>query len=286
MILKDYHIHTYYSSDSSEDPENIIKAAIDKGLVGICFTDHMDLDWPETKRSLMETELGKEGIAFKKKLNGLPETAQLPQFTFNPEPYVADLSELQKKYSGKLDIKIGAEFGLRPGRKDLEKEYIYIKNHYKLDFCLGSLHLIDDADPYYADSWDGDRDVYIEKYFSTLLTVVNEYDCFDSLAHIDYVARYLPEMKEFSGQEIEEFADGLYKKNALTIDEVLKVIIAKEKALEINTGGLKKPYMHLHPVKQILDRYVGLGGTKFSFGSDAHSADRVGYGFSDIKCPI
>ena len=46
--LCDYHIHTRYSSDSSEEPENIIRHAINEGLAEICFTDHMDLDYPET----------------------------------------------------------------------------------------------------------------------------------------------------------------------------------------------------------------------------------------------
>ena len=49
--LCDYHIHTRYSSDSSEEPENIIRHAINEGLAEICFTDHMDLDYPETSVS-------------------------------------------------------------------------------------------------------------------------------------------------------------------------------------------------------------------------------------------
>ena len=48
LNLCDYHIHTRYSSDSTEEPENIIRHAIELGLDEICFTDHTDLDYPET----------------------------------------------------------------------------------------------------------------------------------------------------------------------------------------------------------------------------------------------
>ena len=40
LNLCDYHIHTRYSSDSTEEPENIIRHAIELGLDEICFTDH------------------------------------------------------------------------------------------------------------------------------------------------------------------------------------------------------------------------------------------------------
>ena len=52
LNLCDYHIHTRYSSDSTEEPENIIRHAIELGLDEICFTDHTDLDYqkhPTTK---------------------------------------------------------------------------------------------------------------------------------------------------------------------------------------------------------------------------------------------
>ena len=48
LNLCDYHIHTRYSSDSTEEPENIIRHAIELGLDEICFSELRDLDYRET----------------------------------------------------------------------------------------------------------------------------------------------------------------------------------------------------------------------------------------------
>lgn len=283
MRIVDFHIHSYFSTDSSETPENIVKSAIDKGLSAICFTDHYDLDWPEETRALLMEELTGEDIILKKKLNGLSDNDKIPLFTFTPEMYVKELTELRKKYEGIIDIGIGAEFGLRPGRQDLNEEYRYIKNHYKLDFCLGSLHLVDNHDPCDPKCWVCDYEDYIDEYFYELKEAISEFEDFDSLAHIDYIARYLPTLNDMKNDRelVNDFADSLYPKHADTIDDILKTIIKRKQALEINTGSLNKVYGHNHPTKEIMSRYKELGGERFSFGSDAHEAKNVGNGLTN-----
>ena len=46
MILADIHTHTSFSTDSDEPMESMIKAAISRGLKYLCFTEHMDKDYP------------------------------------------------------------------------------------------------------------------------------------------------------------------------------------------------------------------------------------------------
>lgn len=41
-MYSDYHVHTYYSDDSTYLMEDVIKDAITKGMDEICFTDHVD----------------------------------------------------------------------------------------------------------------------------------------------------------------------------------------------------------------------------------------------------
>ena len=50
MIKADYHMHTYFSSDSDTPPEAMALGAIKKGLRWICITDHHDWDYPEDNR--------------------------------------------------------------------------------------------------------------------------------------------------------------------------------------------------------------------------------------------
>lgn len=41
-----------FSADSETPMENMIQAAVDNGLTGICFTEHLDPDYPETPENL------------------------------------------------------------------------------------------------------------------------------------------------------------------------------------------------------------------------------------------
>ena len=46
MILSDIHMHTDFSSDSKSPMESMIQGAIEKGLKTICFTEHLDYEYP------------------------------------------------------------------------------------------------------------------------------------------------------------------------------------------------------------------------------------------------
>ena len=47
MIIADYHVHSDFSSDSVTPMEQMIERAIELGLKKLCFTDHMDYDYPK-----------------------------------------------------------------------------------------------------------------------------------------------------------------------------------------------------------------------------------------------
>ncbi len=40
-ILWDCHMHSSFSADSETPMEDMIQTAVDKGLTGICFTEHL-----------------------------------------------------------------------------------------------------------------------------------------------------------------------------------------------------------------------------------------------------
>lgn len=44
----DTHIHTSFSTDSETDMQEQILTSYKKGLEGICITDHMDYNFPES----------------------------------------------------------------------------------------------------------------------------------------------------------------------------------------------------------------------------------------------
>ncbi len=247
MIKADQHTHCSFSTDSEASPEAMIQGAIEKGITHLCLTDHMDLDYPGT-------------------------TTETPLFEFSAADYFKTLSSLKEACQSKLQLGIGIELGLRPGRADLNNQMNQLLQDYSFDFVLGSVHLLDNDDPYYETYWAGRtaKDILC-KYFNDMLTSLQEYRNFDSLGHLDYLIRYIP---TFCGTK-----DYAYKEYAEVLDEILKFLISNNKALEINTAGLIKGLSCFHPKLEILERYLELGGKLITIGSDAHTPDNIGTEF-------
>lgn len=253
MIQADMHMHTWFSTDSEACPRDMADEAVRKGLKTICFTDHFDKD---------DLEWGEEGI-------------------FDVDAYFVEMQKLQEEYAGKLNIRIGIELGLRTYLKDYYEE---LTKKYPFDFVIGSVHNV----PYKKDA-EGNilyTDPAAEKLFTdrtdkeayrlmmeTTLKNVRTSDCFQTLGHLDYVVRYgKSREKEYS-----------YTDYADIIDEILKLLIEKEKGLEVNSAGLKYGLPFAHPHPDVLKRYHELGGEIITIGADAHKPEHIAYDFAKAE---
>lgn len=253
MIQADMHMHTWFSTDSEACPRDMADEAVRKGLKTICFTDHFDKD---------DLEWGEEGI-------------------FDVDAYFVEMQKLQEEYAGKLNIRIGIELGLRTYLKDYYEE---LTKKYPFDFVIGSVHNV----PYKKDA-EGNilyTDPAAEKLFTdrtdkkayrlmmeTTLENVRTSDCFQTLGHLDYVVRYgKSREKEYS-----------YTDYADIIDEILKLLIEKEKGLEVNSAGLKYGLPFAHPHPDVLKRYRELGGKIITIGADAHKPEHIAYDFAKAE---
>lgn len=241
-MLWDTHMHTNFSGDSDAAPELMIHQALKLGLSGICITDHLDLDYPN------EPDL----------------------FLLNPVEYYSTLSGLQEKFKDQIPLLLGIEFGLQP---HLSRKLQELASSIPFDFIIGSSHVVHGADPYYP-SYYQDRDehtAYLE-YFESILENLKTCQDFDSYGHIDYVVRYGPDKnKNYS-----------YDKYSDVLDEILKQLIEKGKALEVNTAGFKYRLGHPNPSEEVLKRYRELGGELLTIGSDAHTPQDMGYHFQKL----
>ena len=253
MIQADMHMHTWFSTDSEACPCDMADEAVRKGLKTICFTDHFDKD---------DLEWGEEGI-------------------FDVDAYFVEMQKLQEEYAGKLNIRIGIELGLRTYLKDYYEE---LTKKYPFDFVIGSVHNV----PYKKDA-EGNilyTDPAAEKLFAdrtdkeayrlmmeTTLENVRTSDCFQTLGHLDYVVRYgKSREKEYSYTDYEDI-----------IDEILKLLIEKEKGLEVNSAGLKYGLPFAHPHPDVLKRYRELGGEIITIGADAHKPEHIAYDFAKTE---
>lgn len=241
-MLWDTHMHSRYSGDSDAPQEAMIQAAIRKNLGGIYFTDHLDLDYPDTPELFM---------------------LDLPS-------YAASVAELRRTYEDRMPIRFGIELGLQP---HLATRHTGILAQYPFDFVIGSSHLVHGADPYYPAYFAGRTQEagYLE-YFESVLENIRAFDGFDVYGHIDYVVRYGPTKNKC-------YTYGAYRE---VIDAILRLLIQKGKGIEINTAGFKYGLKHPNPTEEIIARYRALGGEIITVGADAHKPEDVAFDFEKV----
>lgn len=239
----DVHMHSTFSHDSEATVEQMIQGAIAKDLEMICFTDHYDKD----------------------------NMAWGPEDIFNPEEYFRVIPPLQEKYRGQIDVRIGVEIGLG---SHLGKYYHTFVNQYPFDFVIGSVHSVKGYDIAHGELFDQYSDE--EVYRITLEETIEDIrvtDDFDVLGHLDYMTRY--------GKEREKAYS--YEKFRETIDEILRLLIAKGKGLELNMAGLKYGLPYAHPHRDVLKRYRELGGEILTVGADGHKPEHIAYDFYKVS---
>ncbi|EJP6470848.1 histidinol phosphate phosphatase [Clostridium sp. L74] len=160
-------------------------------------------------------------------------------------------------------ILLGIELGME---KDLVEEGKEVINSGEFDYVIGSIHLIDKVDLYLDKFYEGrSKEEAFHIYFKNMIYNLSKYDFVDSLGHIDYISRY-------ANYEDTDISYDIFKED---IDEVLKVVVEKEKSMEINTRRLKDKKALKNLVK-IYKKFYELGGRTVTLGSDSHNAKDIG----------
>lgn len=241
-IHSDYHLHSSFSGDCNVPMEDMIQQAIRLGLSFLCFTEHQDMDYlypPE-----VTTEL----------------------FTLDTPSYEKQFAICREKYKDQISLYFGVELGLQPHLSERLSHYV---SQHDFDFIIGSSHLCHGKDPYYAYFFEGreEKEAYRE-YFESILENLTTCHDFDVYGHIDYVVRYGPDKDRFYH----------FKDYEELFTAILSRLISLNKGIEVNTGGIGYGLKELNPCTAILKRYKELGGEIITFGSDAHTPDRIGEG--------
>jgi len=229
----DFHMHSFISYDSESNPQNMAKAALAAGLREICFTDHMDY------------------------MHRIPRE----DTTYTVQKY-------NETYDGfsvpGITVRKGVEVGLTLWNVEEIHRDLSLR-HY--DFVLGSIHFLEDEDPYFPYFWENKTVPQAEKmYFEEMLNCLKLHDDFDVLGHLTYISKVPPH----PAPRCIPYED--YRE---ITDEIMKLLIAKGKGMEVNTSGVDKVGDFL-PGEIWLRRFQELGGQIVTVGSDAHAPDRVG----------
>ena len=252
----DTHNHSQFSFDGGKASlENSVKAAVEKGLGGICFTDHCDFYVPE-----MRKEFGPM----------LPEVFDVGAQQAEADRVAGMVAEgaFGKAAAKKFKVLKGVEIGLEENSRELNRKLLAAQ---RFDQVTVSVHYLEDTDPYYGPYYRGKnwKEAY-GRYLETLLREMKKLEDFDIMGHFDYIVRYAPYPKESI----------LYRDFPGLLDEILKYLAENGKGLEINTKtyrpyGLRTPQLD----RDILIRYLELGGEVICLGSDSHAPDQVGTKF-------
>lgn len=241
-IISDYHLHSEFSGDSTQNIEEIVKEGIRLGLEEIALTDHLEYD-----------------------IEGMTDN-----WILDVDRYTKRVFELREKYKKDIDLKFGVEVGVQPHTKDYLESVI---KKYPFDFVIASSHAIDRVDLAFGEIQAGKtKDEVHNLYFEYVLQNIEKYSEFNVYGHIDFVTRYGGE--KFRGLD--------YKKHFDIIDVILKKLIEKGKGIEVNTSGYRYREDRFYPCTDILKRYYELGGEILTIGSDSHIKDYMTMDFDRV----
>ena len=237
MLTTDIHAHSTFSPDGKAPLKDMLLSAKARGLRYFGISEHFDLDEKSIKR------YGRT----------------------DAEAYFRCARELQSRFNNaNFTFLSGGEFGFSEDESVWERMEQIVKQ-FRPDFVINSVHAVKGVDCYDGVYFD-DKEKH-EAYRNYLETVIRSLDVtyhYDIIGHLGYVSRKSP----YPDKKIRyaEFAE-LY-------DEILKKIIAKGKILEVNSSSREAGSDFL-PDIDVLHRYFELGGRRISFGSDAHTVERI-----------
>lgn len=237
----DYHLHTNHSMDGRQTMDELCRTMVEKGVEEICITDHIEPGHPE------------------------PGMDEPPVW----EKWLAEIEQAKQRYP-QLTIRTGLEIGDNPIRRAETKALL---DTLPLDFRLLSLHMVNGVDCYLHDQFFGGktRAQAYREYAEAKVESILDWEDFDSVAHIGYIAKFSIYTGEDQPLRYEDAPD--------VFDTLLRSVISRGKCIEINTSGyrtMSDPLPHL----SIVRRYIELGGDTFTFGSDSHRASQ---NYDDIE---
>lgn len=242
MYYPDHHVHTHFSPDSTTTPEAQIGQAIALGMPAVCFTDHMDFNYPEEAGFVA---------------------------TLESQIYLKTMRTLREQYTERIEVQAGLEIGLEVASDREITDFIASGDW---DFVIGSIHLAERKDPYLPSFFEGRsaREAYLSYFEATLSCLEHFEPIYDVLGHLDYVFRCGDRSVTNAWNEWPDL-----------MDAILHLVVDKGLGLDVNTGGRKGGLSFQHPHDDLLKRYRELGGELITLGSDAHKPEHLGDKFPE-----
>jgi histidinol-phosphatase (PHP family) len=247
-MLQNLHTHSTFC-DGKNTPEEMVRAAIEKGFDSIGFSGHAPMRFPS------DYDMGS-------KVN----------------EYIAEIKRLKEKYRGSVEIFLGCEL-------DRYSEGIVSPSDF--DYTIASVHhgfyngkevafdhTAEISEKFINEQMGGDKKAYVSLYFDTLLEMPGSIGG-DIVGHFDLVSKFSEKVPSLIDTESD-----FYRKKAL---ETLHALRPFYDFYEVNVGAVGRGYRTSpYPAPFILKEMNALK-CKLILTSDCHNADFLDYKFAETK---
>lgn len=175
MFLADCHVHSFYSFDGHDAPEQLAEAAACRGVAALAITDHCDLS----------------------------PAGCCPRYLAVEDRCQAHIRALAAESAGP-EILYGLELG-QPQQNPAEARALLGRHEY--DFVIGSVHTLSDGRDIYRTNYTDLAlcQEVLSRYFADIQQLLDFGD-FDCLGHLDYPLRAMgdfrpdPSLREYREQ--------------------------------------------------------------------------------------
>jgi len=253
MLPRDSHVHSQWSWDALHGSmEATCRRAAGIGLPALVFTEHADFTpWTVPDGDVLPVEW-----------QALMSAQTLTPPALDLDGYFESLERCRVRFPG-LRLLSGVELSEPHWHADAVDALLKVAD---FDLVISSVHSMrtDDGFGELAMAYDSEPPAeVVRSYLAETLRMIEQYDGFDVLAHLDYPLRYWPaDAGRFDAGVLEE-----------EFRAVLRALAQREKALEFNTKVPLSP--------QLLRWWHAEGGAGITFASDAHEPAMLGRGFPE-----
>jgi histidinol-phosphatase (PHP family) len=253
-VIVDYHVHSPFCGHAHGKMVEYVESAILAGITEMGFSDHLGRyylgkmqrkrywDWGMSERDL--------------------------------ERYFNEVMDLKAFFADRIVIRFGLEVDYIEGAEHLIEN---ITANYPFDYLLGSIHCIPALGWHHLSQYTkSDPEKTYQWYFSAARAAIQS-GIFQSLAHVDFIWRYILWPKETTSELVSYINDIVSASKKSTTD------------LEINANGFIWSRANYNkgfdPFDLFLDS-ISKHKARITLGSDAHAPQMVGKIFPQIVAAL
>ena len=239
--MTDLHMHSVFS-DGKHTPEEMIRAAIGKGLTRVGLSEHSHTEGDECGMTVEGTEA-----------------------------YRAEMKRLKRQYAGQIQILCGLE---RDFYSDDTLTYDYVigsvhwlkmPDGHRVSVDWTAEKQREGVDKYFAGDWYA----FAEAYYELVGQVVEVTKC-DIIGHFDLLTKFVQQ---------DPWVDLRHPRYVRAWQRAADRLLKTGKLFEINTGAISRGYRtEPYPAPEIRE-YLRAHGAGLILSSDAHARENIAFQF-------